>query len=366
MKKMIAVFALLLMLPVQAGAQGIDLSKLPETPHYDMPQAEFEEKTNAVELMPFGDKFLAHEMRVPKDWKKIELEISAGSANRLLGDAVKYVGPTLLDAPSYFVLQAANIEYDITIRNWFINHVLTNGYVLQTMKQVSDRSIEAIYVMVERDISYLVRVLAQINGSRVVMAKYFLPEAKWEQEKALQSMVINSFKFTNPEPPIGEDLETYAFLDLIRFDYPKSWRLEAPNIFSVDAMDAKIVNSVDGKVLNGEVRIFVVSTEMDTTLADEIQKVQKTLESRNFAVGEMIPLDETYKFQDHFTFTRVESYKVVNKVPNMIEHEYWIGIMVEDRYFYIVTLLTPSRNAEFYTWARNIEAFRKVLETMRP
>jgi hypothetical protein len=362
---LVVAFMLLFMMPAVVQAQGIDLDKIPETPKYEIPQAEFEAKTDLIKAVPFGDKFLAHEMRIPKNWKKVELEVEGGSTQRILGDAAKFIGPTLLDSPSYFVLRAANIDYDMTVRNWFINFVLTNGYVLQAMRETSDHRIDALFVMVERDVSYLVRAAVKFNGSRIVIAMYFLPETRWQEERAMQSMVMDSFVFTEPAPRIGEERESYAFLDLIRFDFPRSWRLEAPNIFSTESMDAKLINTKDEKTLNGEIRISVVSTEADTTLADEIKNTQNSLSERSMAIGEMLPLVQDYKLYDHFTFSRIESYKVNSTASRMLDYEYWIGVMVEDRYFYIVTLLTPSRNADFSVWARNIEAFRIVLQTMR-
>jgi hypothetical protein len=39
--------------------------------------------------------------------------------------------------------------------------------------------------------------------------------------------------------------------------------------------------------------------------------------------------------------------------------------MIEDRYYYIVSMITPGRNTEFVRWARNIEAYREVIESFR-
>lgn len=40
--------------------------------------------------------------------------------------------------------------------------------------------------------------------------------------------------------------------------------------------------------------------------------------------------------------------------------------MVEDRYYYIVTMLTPGRKADFYTWALNTETFGSVIQSLMP
>ena len=354
--------------PAETMAQGLDLNKIPEMFSYDLPKAEFEAKTKEYAETPMKDKFLSYKIRLPSDWTKMQVETRQNMdiSQKLLGEVAKYYGPSLLDSRSFFTINASNLEYDITIKNWFVNYVLTNGYVLQGIKVESDSRIEAIYVMVKEDTTYIVRALGEINGSRIVLAQYFIPETRWEQEKTFQSEGIKSFAFTSPEEPILEERDTYAFLDLLRFDYPRSWRLLAPNIFSTEAMEAKLINSIDETTLNGEIDIYVTSTEVDTTLATEVKKIQSKLETRGFTIGEMLQNPDEFKYDDYITFSRVEVYKANYTGGAVIDHEYWIAILMEDRFFYIITMLTPSRNTEFFNWARNTQAFKVVTESFRP
>ncbi|HEY8189393.1 MAG TPA: hypothetical protein VIF12_01820, partial [Micavibrio sp.] len=122
----------------------------------------------------------------------------------------------------------------------------------------------------------------------------------------------------------------------------------------------------DETTLNGEIDIHVVSTELDTTLAQEIKLVQKSIGDRGLVIGKLIEEPHEFKFSDHIYFSRIEVYAANDKDHALIDHEYWIGVLIEDRYFYIVTMLTPSRSADFYNWATNTEAFKAVVETLRP
>lgn len=352
----------------QTHAQALDAAAIKPLPDITMPQADFEAATIPQKETPFEDKFLSYSVRLPKDWSKVRLDTTPGvdMNKKLLGQVARYYGPSLLDDRSSFIIQASSLDYDITVKDWLLNYVLSNGYVLQGMNTISPTRIESIFIKLEKDVSYIVRAVTEINGSRIVLAMYSIPESQWEKEKGMQASVIKSFHFLTPEKASAEDRKSYAFLDLLRFEYPASWRLQAPSIFSADIMDAKLINSVDGASLNGEIDIHVVSTELDTTLAAEVQQLQKAIEDRNFVIGDMVEEIEGITSPGHVTFSRVEVYKATDKNGLLLDHEYWIAVMMEDRYFYIVTMLTPARKADFFNWARNNQAFKTVLESFRP
>ena len=353
--------------PTEARAQ-FSGTKVPDLAGFDIPDEEFVAKTDLYEETPFGDKYLAYKLRLPKGWQKQDSEITntVDLSKKLLGEVAHYYGPAAMDARSYFVIQAAELDYAITAKNWFMNYILSRGYTLQGMKVHSDKRIEALYVFLDKDQTYVVRTIGEVNGSRMVLAMYFVPENRWQEEKILQAKALESFQFQAPETVKVEETRTYAFLDLLRFDYPASWRLLAPNIYSIEAMDAKIVSSQEDSVLDGEVDVHVISTELDTTLAEEVKTVQKGLEEKGLVIGKLIEQPDDYKLKEHIYFSRIEVYQANDKNKELLDYEYWIGVLMEDRYFYIITMLTPSRNTDFYLWARNSEAFKTVVQSLRP
>lgn len=360
--------ALAAIVPHPVRAQTLDLNQIPPLPHYEMSEEDFHAKTLKYVEVPLGDKFLSYVLRLPKDWKKAPEDTSRPMSldKRLLGDIVRYFGPLDIDTRSDFVIRAAQLDKEITAKNWFINYVLTNGYNLQGLHQVSPKRVEALYVYLDDDTSYIARTVAEINGSRIVMAVYSIPEKDWMANRALQEKVIQSFQLTSPEEKKLETNRTYTFLDLLRFDYPASWRLMAPTIYSIEAMDAKLVSDFNKTALNGEINLHIVSTELDTTLTDEIKVVRKSLEDKGLRIGKLLEQPTDYTLHDHIYFSRVEVYEATDDKKRILDHEYWIAVLMEDRYIYIVSMLTPSRQTDFFTWAMNSEAFREVLESLRP
>jgi hypothetical protein len=359
-----------------AAAQGLDPDKIKKILHFNtLSDEQFIAQTDLFKDSPQGDKLLAYTIRLPKGWKKgsgerlSEAKGRTGDKNeihRILGKVGKYYGPQVVEFPSHIEIEALGLDYDISARNWFLNYILSNGYTLEGMEQINKNRIEGLYVLVQGDTSYVVRTIAQINGPRMVLASYYLPEKQWDAEKAIQEKVVESFQFDRPEQVRAEATHTYPFLDLLRFDYPASWRLLAPNIDSVEGMDARLMNSKDDKIINGEIDLHIVSTGVDTTLAEEVQGLRKNLGAMGLKIGSLIEVPADYNFHKHIYYNRVEVYEVRSKGSTTNDVELWLAIMVEDRYYYIISMITPGRNKDFLMWARNIESFQTVIETIRP
>lgn len=299
--------------------------------------------------------------------KKLDKERKANILNStLLGPVAKYSGPASAYVTSRLEVYAMQLSQGMTTKNWFLNYILGRNYTLMGMEQVSNNRVDAEYVLLEKGVSYVVRTAAISNGDRMVLISYYVPEKKWEEEKALQEDSLDSFRFLNPEKDRTDDRQIYGFLDFVKFSYPGTWRLIAPNVDSTENMTVKLIYTVDSETLDGEIDVSIISTELDTTLMKEVDFLREDLADRGFEIGESLPVSDAYTFDRSITFNRVESYTVESEEKSYIDYEYWLGIMVEDRYYYFVTMITPGRKADFYTWARNTEAFSMIVQSMMP
>lgn len=364
-----------------AQAQGIETLKSKKIPRFDtLSEEQFLKDTVEYREKPYNDAYLDYMIRLPRDWKKgaeewesIKNPKETGTketqllSRRVLGKITKYYGSPRLDATSYLEINALELDYEITTKNWMLHHIYNRGFTLEGLEEINERRVEVLYVLVQDHIPYVVRTVAEINGLRMVLVSYYVPEQYWEEEKAMQEKVVGSFKFTDPEKVRIELTRTYPFLDLLRFDYPASWKLIAPNIYSMDGMDVRLINAFDTVTMNGQIDVHIFSTELDTTLAQEVGFLRDELSESGLNIGKLLEIPDSYKIQSHMTFSRVEVYDAeFDKSKNLFPQEYWLALMAEDRFYYIVTMLTPSRSSDFYIWARNSEAFQMVVETMRP
>lgn len=358
-----------------ASAQPIDPSKIKKMPHFNtLTEEQFESQSDLHTVTPEADKYLAYSIRLPKGWQKSSsdktIDVQRGDENhmthRVLGLIARYYSPQNLEISSELVISALELDYSISTRNWFLNYSLASGFTLLGMDEISDTRVEGLYVIVKKDQSFIVRTVAEVNGSRMVLTSYQMPEERWDDEKAVQEKVISSFRFLNPEKAHLEPAHTYVYLDLLRFDYPQSWQLTAPVINATEGMDVKLINVANvGNTLDGEIDIHIESTDSDKTLAQMVKEVRGTVANLGLVVGDIIDVPTDYKFHRQIYYSRVEVYDAHGKENEFGGEELWLAVMMEDRYYYIVSMITPGRNNEFIKWARNIEAFRAVIQSFR-
>lgn len=405
-----------------AYSQLVDLEKLKKVPRTNtMTDQQFEDQSVLFTEVPKGDKTLEYSIRLPKGWQKggsgavlvpettpqkkseptskydisnlrdtkieeekkkqkddREKEAKAaeeaaakeqadGNDSNFLGPVAKYAGPASnLDSFSSFDILSMQMTEDLTVKNWFLNYLLTKKYTILGLETIDPQRVEALYVYLDEGTSYYVRSVAIANGSRMILASYQVPEEYWEKEKELQQRSIDSFRFFQAQPSNFGIKKTFGFMDIAKFKYPATWKLVAPNVFSMDAMKAKLMNSADAISLDGEIDINLISTELDTTLIKEVESVRNTLESRNIKIGDLLETKMGYQFDNSITFNRVEVYKIKKEGNTALGYEYWLAVMVENRYYYIVTMITPDREHDFYKWSHNSETFGEVIESLMP
>lgn len=374
----VAFFALFM--PLQGKAQVIDLEKIPEIVETDdIPDAEFEAGTVLIKQMPFDDQYLEHKVRIPKDWKlraskprdsvSVEdsidsLDSDAKSTVKLFGTFAEYVSPPKEQIRSFFTLEALELDYEIEAQHWFINYIFSQGYSLEALRVISKTQAEGLYVQLIDNTTYLVRVMAFINGPRIVLARYYVPQQHYKEERALQAKVVNSFELLNIDTTGIEVMESFSFLNEAFFDYPASWFLIPSKIKTIARMKATLVQSKNIDSLSGQISMFLVSKIEKTTLQEEIQDFKSKLEIPDYSLGRYLgPEKLNYHSDIHFGATEV--YEMQPDVVTQIDYELWVSVMETDGYYIIASLLTPGRGAEFYTWAQNQEAYKHVVATIR-
>lgn len=366
-----------------ADAQPIDKRTIREVPEFStqLSENDFLKQTRVVEERPVNDRYLSFRIQIPDGWTRIGGTLDDAAADveedatnkldvrvsrRVLGQIVRYVGEVPFEASSRVQIDALEMDYEISAHNWFLEYTLKNGFILQGMKETDQWNVEALYTVIEDSIPFVVRTRAIMNGPRIMLVSYYVPEIRFEKEKSIQDRVIDSFVLLEPHRVNVESRRTYAFLDLVRFDYPAAWRLIAPNISSIDGMDAQLVNTRDKKTLQGEINVRIVSRDLQTSLPLEVQYLKEKIRSIGLEVGELMETEDKFEFHPHINFARVEVYNAKPRDKRVQDHEYWLAIMAEDRYYYIISMLTPSRESDFFTWARNSEAYEIVIESIRP
>jgi len=359
-----------------AGKAAADTSRAREIPEIKqlefMPEEEFKAKTQLVEMTPMDDEYLAFQVRLPKKWKVDENDkrrdfYDAGLATDVLTPLTRIVSPPNFTLRSFFTLEATELDYEINVKNWFINYTLINGYSLEGMSELDYKTIKAIYVEVDGDITYVVHARVSINGPRVIIARYYVPQELYREQKVMQQQALASFELKNPQTGTIEDWKSYAFLDQSYVDYPASWSLDPTEILSLERMKALFYSMQPGpeSLMRGQVNLYLTSKLMDVSLSDEIKRFQDTFKVRGYTLGKVIERPEL-DYHSDMMFGRTEVYELDPDRPlHMIDYELWVSVMEGEDYYYLISLLTPSRVDEFDIWANNTEAYRQIVASVR-
>lgn len=335
-----------------------------------LPEAEFNAATQEVHETPFDDKFLEYKMRLPKDWtKKTTADMRQLGVNQdVLGEIAAYVSPPRLEeARSEFKVQSLSLSYDIAASHWFLQHVLSNAYNLEGIKEHNEKRVEGLYVVVRNDTTFVVRAVAIKNGRRIILAEFFVPQGEWEAERVLQAQGMASFELMNADDSYVQNIKNYKFLDIAEFSYPERWELRTPTIKSTERMQARMINANrELKILNGQVEVYVVAAGVVESLEDELLNFKKLLEQKGLKLGKLIDVSQDFKFDPAMKFGVVESYIASNDEKNLLEYELWLAVMSSDSYYYFVPMITPMRTQDFNNWTRNVGDFRIVVAGTRP
>jgi hypothetical protein len=368
--------AVLLMAGTAPAQKFLENYKVPMPEIPLMAQPDFEATTQAFTETPFNDKALAYTIRMPKDWAK-QRDVSLSNSkigNKILGELVRFYGPPQLGERSYMNIQALKLDYQLTAEQWFIQYLLANSYTVQGIKTYDDNRVEALYVYVVRDVTYVVRAMVQLNGTRAVLAQYYVPAENWEAEKQLQAQCIGSFNLLNKVEEVIEQMENYHFLDIAEVAHPISWETKSDKLMSIDRMAVTFLNvaskekkkNVNYKLLNGKISVQLVSYHDMVSIAEEINRYKADIRKSGMLIGDFLETKEDFKLQPAMTAVPAEVYEATDTGNEGLGYELWFLLMESGDYYYFVTLLTPSRDEDYFLWSRNTQTFRVIARTITP
>ncbi len=338
-------------------------------------QAEFEKQTNLLSKEFKQDEALSYEIRIPKNWTESgKGGLSEISVSNILGELGKFYGPPNIDERSKLVVEAVGLEYEMTAQQWFVQYLLANGYNLQGLKAYDNDNAEALYVLIDNGISFAVRAMARVNSKRVVFAQHYVPIDRWHDEKVAQAQILQSFQLKKDIQGFVEEMGVFQFLDLVELQYPKSWSLKALPIRTVDRMQVELLNTATVQNdyekaktrLDGQIDFNLVSIFASETLEEELDWFRDSLAEKNMLLGDVLEVRDDFLFGDKFDFVDTQVYRATGDVSKLVEHELWLTIMSKDEYYYFVSLFTPSRDHDYFTWARNTETYKLVISTIEP
>lgn len=344
-----------------------------EVPTFELQSLDsFKAEGTVYQNTPFRDEALAYEITLPSSWKEGNT-FGYSLSKHVMVEAGEFRGPVKFNKESsHLVIRAMELDYQTSTKEWFGSYVLKNGFSVQGAQEHSEHLVEALHVEYKNGETYIVRSLTMINGSRLMQVAYYLPSTSWEDEKVLQNQVVNSFRLKSIVKSSVGEVETYEFLDISEFDYPKSWNFKGPEEKSLDYMRATLTNfdalklANQARIINGRIRFSMLSGFVAESVDEEMAKHLDDLMSRGFVVQNQRDEKQSFRLSKDVTRVRVETYDVLDgRYPNRDTELWLVGLEAGD-YYYVLSLVTPSRTSDYGVWTQNTEALKLVLESFKP
>ncbi len=357
----------------------------------EMPDIPYFTKDEIIQKMQFfekekpsDDEYSGYRLFVPKSWEEAPEFIIRNTVNTdgyILGEVAKYYSNPNDTAKSTITIEAIELEHNISARNWLLKHILDYGYVLEGIDEKNWNRAEALGVMYnDGGIDYKDRVVAQINGKRIILFKYSSPLFIWEQEKQFQSTVAKSFRILNFAKSFQEDMLTYDVTGYAEFQYPANWSLGNLNQNDFDRPSIKLINLDDygddadrdgqkdqRQSSKGLMNIQIVLYDnTGTSITDEIEVQKNIAESIGIRPGKKLTHDVEITFPNLTEINRLDIYEGVSIEENNPNYEIWVAYMKNEEAYYFVTMMTPTRGSRYFAWTENKSAFEAVVSSLEP
>lgn len=358
--------------PVMAQAPKIKDVFDKNVPTFDpIDREEFDAMSTEIHATPGGDPDLSFKVSIPKDWDSSQnlQQNNISLSHHLLTEIISYKSKPRLEIPrSFFTIRALELEQDITADQWFFRHVLSNAYNLEGISVVHDRRLEALYVEVDMENTFVVYTLVMVNGAKLIVVDYKIPAEKWGEMRGFVQKSLRGFTLLNQDDRIIGDMLDYQFLDISTVSYPQDWELKAIPIRSIDRMQIQvnsILKSDQKETIKGQVDVMLVSNYSMESLRSEISNIQAELRKKGFLIGDEIDEYEDARYHEDVEFGFVKIYEATNAKTNLLKYEIWTAVLALENYFYFLTLTTPHRDTDYFVWSQNTGAFQAMLQRVR-
>ncbi len=355
--------------------------KIEEIPPLDkkvaMTKEEFYAKSDLQEVEPDDDPTLSYRIRLPKEWIALPSPKREGEqlSSSLFRPITTYIGPARGDIRSRIEIREIDLKHFISAQNWFLNFILQSAGTIDGLYVKSERRVEAQYTTLEDGNPMTVRTVAQITGHKMVIAEYLVPTIYEAEEKDLQIWTMISFALTSPDEGPIEPTETYTFVDIMKFDYPQSWKLFSPPVTTIDRMEASVLNmagatgefvDINSMKLNGRVDIKVISKTLGTTEEEELAQLKKAFAESSLEIGDLVEHVKDLKLHKQILKSKIDAYLIKSPDLNLAGYELWVAVLESQGRFYIITLITMGREENFSRWSQNTATYKFMLRTLAP
>lgn len=328
----------------------------------------FKAQAISFHQVPFNNPKYEFSILLPKDWTSgsVATSVAPTLQKDIPEDIARFKSPMIGTAQASITIQAAHLNYEISVENWLKNYALTNGYALQEkVTPLGGNKASMAYIYVHEITSTYVYTTAQINANTVIMARFEIPLYLKEPMNFLQRRTIDSFKLILVNDNPIEKQEEYRLSNAVKFFYPESWAVHYPDFRDMNNMSVHLHNETPARTVDGLIRFAAIHRNPQTSLIQEMEKTKKYFgEFLNIKFKQMIS-SETPALNSRFLFSRYEIYTVTSKKDAASKKEVRLAVFGDKDWYIITFLLTPPEGDNLAAWARNTRTFDMVLKSLK-
>ena len=356
-----------------------------------MPEISYFSKEEIIEKMKFvekekpaDDEYSGFRLFIPKKWVEAPEEIIRNTLNNegeVLGQIAEFYSDPNDIAKSTVSIEGIEIEHNISAKNWLLKYVLDNGYVLEGIEEKDWNRAEALGVIYNNGgMDYKDRIVAQLNGKRIILFKFSSPLFIWEQEKRFQATVAKSFRVLKYAKSFQQEMVPYDVTGYAEFMYPENWKLGTLNQNDFDRPSIRLINfddfgddiDQDGRkdkiqFSKGLMSIqIIIYDNTGTSITEEIEYQKTVAENIGIRAGKKLKHNIDLVFPSSTEINSLDIYEGVSTNENNPNYEIWVAYMKNDEAYYFVTMMTPNRESRYFAWTENKSAFEAIVSSLEP
>lgn len=340
-----------------------------ETKHPIHDDATFEQLTTMHTVMPFERADLYFTMNLPKDWIADLLpEGKKDITSRIIGDIAKFSSPMIGTKKLRIVVQAVNVEHEISVSNWLRNYILTSGFAPDgdvIFDKKTPRQASIYFVNLEGGESFYNYITAQLSGNIMMLARFQAPQNLREYTKYLQKKTIDSFALTYPKESSIEEQKVFTMMDAIKLSVPASWEMVAPNFKDMNRLSVQIHNKSSSGSIDGFIMVHAIRRHRATTLMKEMDELKGYFNTAlDVDITELVNSTKP-EAGDRFLFKRYEIYNIESRRKSQSKQEVHLAVLGDREWYILLFLVTMREEERLYSWARNVQSFQEIIKSIK-
>ena len=331
-------------------------------------EASFIEKTTRQQIMPFNRPDLEFQINVPTNWEieNLSTNITPDFSQKILSDIVQIKSPLFVTSRAEINVRSLVLEHEISAKNWLRNYIQSNGYVLHgDVEEKDEKRASAYYSRIENLQNLHVYITVQFTGNMALLAQFVSPLPVKEYLSFLQKRMIDSFQTTLNNNKTIEEKRIFTLIDAIKFEYPVSWEITAPDFRDMSRLSVQILNKNSAGTTEGYIGFIAIRRSRNTDIRKEFDELKKFFaEKVKIEFSKLIAIERP-KVTDRFIFSRLERYEAKSTEKLRIPQEIRLLALGDKEWYIFIYMISPTETANLYNWARNSHSFDVIMQSVR-